>query len=93
VRTRADCDRLMGEIDGGVKRIAVIGGGYIGLEAAAVLSQMGLRVTLLEAAPRVLARVAGPDISAFTKPSILPTASTCAPGSMSSGCWAFTADG
>jgi 3-phenylpropionate/trans-cinnamate dioxygenase ferredoxin reductase subunit len=65
VRTRADCDRLMGEIDGGVKRIAVIGGGYIGLEAAAVLSQMGLRVTLLEAAPRVLARVAGPDISAF----------------------------
>src|SRR6218665_1097188 len=31
VRTRADCDQLMGEIDGGVRNIVVIGGGYIGL--------------------------------------------------------------
>lgn len=65
VRTRADCDQLMGEIDGGVKNIAVIGGGYIGLEAAAVLTKMGCHVTLLEALPRVLARVAGPELSAF----------------------------
>lgn len=65
VRTRADCDQLMGEIDGGVKNIAVIGGGYIGLEAAAVLTKLGCRVTLLEALPRVLARVAGPELSAF----------------------------
>jgi 3-phenylpropionate/trans-cinnamate dioxygenase ferredoxin reductase subunit len=65
VCTRADCDQLMGEIDGGVKRVAVIGGGYIGLEAAAVLTRMGCQVTLLEAAPRVLARVAGPELSAF----------------------------
>jgi len=65
VRTRADCDQLMGEIDGGVKNIAVIGGGYIGLEAAAVLTKMGCKVTLLEALPRVLARVAGPELSAF----------------------------
>ncbi|HWU02710.1 MAG TPA: FAD-dependent oxidoreductase [Novosphingobium sp.] len=65
VRTRADCDQLMGEIDGGVRRVAVVGGGYIGLEAAAVLTKMGCAVTLLEAAPRVLARVAGPDLSAF----------------------------
>ncbi|HZU62164.1 MAG TPA: FAD-dependent oxidoreductase [Novosphingobium sp.] len=65
VRTREDCDRLMGEIDGGVKHIAVIGGGYIGLEAAAVLTKMGCSVTLLEALPRVLARVAGPELSAF----------------------------
>ncbi len=65
VRTRADCDQLMGEIDGGVKRVAVIGGGYIGLEAAAVLTKMGCKVTLLEAASRVLARVAGPELSAF----------------------------
>lgn len=65
IRTRADCDQLMGEIDGGVKNIAVIGGGYIGLEAAAVLTKMGCTVTLLEALPRVLARVAGPELSAF----------------------------
>ncbi|MFM5907873.1 MAG: NAD(P)/FAD-dependent oxidoreductase [Novosphingobium sp.] len=65
VRTRDDCDQLMGEIDGGVKNIAVIGGGYIGLEAAAVLTKMGCKVTLLEALPRVLARVAGPELSAF----------------------------
>jgi len=65
VRTREDCDRLMGEIDGGVNNIAVIGGGYIGLEAAAVLTKKGCKVTLLEALPRVLARVAGPELSAF----------------------------
>jgi 3-phenylpropionate/trans-cinnamate dioxygenase ferredoxin reductase subunit len=65
VRTRADCDQLMGEIDGGVRNVAVIGGGYIGLEAAAVLTKLGCTVTLLEALPRVLARVAGEDLSAF----------------------------
>ena len=65
VRTREDCDQLMGEIDGGVKHITVIGGGYIGLEAAAVLTKLGVSVTLLEALPRVLARVAGPELSAF----------------------------
>ncbi|MCW1432331.1 NAD(P)/FAD-dependent oxidoreductase [Novosphingobium sp. JCM 18896] len=65
VRTRADCDQLMGEIDGGVKNIVVIGGGYIGLEAAAVLTKLGCQVTLLEALPRVLARVAGEELSAF----------------------------
>jgi 3-phenylpropionate/trans-cinnamate dioxygenase ferredoxin reductase subunit len=65
VRTREDCDRLMGEIDGGVKQIVVIGGGYIGMEAAAVLTKLGVAVTLLEALPRVLARVAGPELSAF----------------------------
>ncbi|MFD1104628.1 NAD(P)/FAD-dependent oxidoreductase [Sphingobium olei] len=65
VRTRADCDQLMGEIDGGVRNIVVIGGGYIGLEAAAVLTKLGCTVTLLEALPRVLARVAGEELSAF----------------------------
>jgi 3-phenylpropionate/trans-cinnamate dioxygenase ferredoxin reductase subunit len=43
----------------------VVGGGYIGLEAAAVLTKLGLEVTLLEALPRVLARVAGEALSAF----------------------------
>ncbi|MGN6499883.1 MAG: NAD(P)/FAD-dependent oxidoreductase [Tsuneonella sp.] len=65
VRDRADVDRIMGELDNGAKRVAVIGGGYIGLEAAAVLTKLGCEVTVLEALPRVLARVAGEDLSAF----------------------------
>lgn len=65
VRTRADVDRLMAELDAGAKRAVVIGGGYIGLEAAAVLTKFGCHVTLLEALPRVLARVAGEALSEF----------------------------
>lgn len=65
VRTREDCDRLMHEIDGGIRQIMIVGGGYIGLEAAAVLTKLGCEVTLLEALPRVLARVAGPELSTF----------------------------
>jgi 3-phenylpropionate/trans-cinnamate dioxygenase ferredoxin reductase component len=64
VRTREDVDLIMAELDG-VSHVAVVGGGYIGLEAAAVLTKLGKPVTLLEALPRVLARVAGPDLSAF----------------------------
>ena len=64
VRTREDVDLIMAELDG-VSRVAVVGGGYIGLEAAAVLTKLGKPVTLLEALPRVLARVAGPELSAF----------------------------
>ncbi len=65
VRDRADVDRMMAELDGGAKNIVVIGGGYIGLEAAAVLTKFGCHVTLLEALPRVLARVAGEQLSEF----------------------------
>ncbi|MCY1670438.1 FAD-dependent oxidoreductase [Novosphingobium sp. SL115] len=65
VRTRADADRMMAELDAGAKRAVVIGGGYIGLEAAAVLTKFGVEVTLLEALPRVLARVAGEALSEF----------------------------
>ena len=64
VRTRADVDRLMGEL-ATTTRVVVIGGGYIGLEAAAVLSKLGKQVTVLEALPRVLARVAGEPLSRF----------------------------
>ena len=64
VRTRADVDSLMAELPQ-VTSAVVIGGGYIGLEAAAVLSKLGKQVTLLEALPRVLARVAGEDLSRF----------------------------
>jgi len=65
VRTRDDADALMAQVDAGAQNFVVIGGGYIGLEAAAVLSKLGRKVTLLEALPRVLARVAGPELSAF----------------------------
>jgi 3-phenylpropionate/trans-cinnamate dioxygenase ferredoxin reductase component len=64
VRTRDDVDRIMVELEAAT-HVAVVGGGYIGLEAAAVLTKLGKPVTLLEALPRVLARVAGPDLSAF----------------------------
>ncbi|MFN4135020.1 MAG: NAD(P)/FAD-dependent oxidoreductase [Novosphingobium sp.] len=65
VRTREDADRLMAELDAGARRAVVIGGGYIGLEAAAVLTKFDVHVTLLEALPRVLARVAGEALSQF----------------------------
>jgi 3-phenylpropionate/trans-cinnamate dioxygenase ferredoxin reductase subunit len=64
VRTRDDADRMMAELPG-VTDAVVIGGGYIGLEAAAVLAKFGKQVVLLEALDRVLARVAGPDLSRF----------------------------
>ncbi|WP_299843237.1 FAD-dependent oxidoreductase [uncultured Paracoccus sp.] len=43
------------------RRLIVIGGGYIGLEAAAVARKLGLEVVLIEAAPRILGRVAAPE--------------------------------
>ena len=64
VRTRADVDRMKAEL-ATIENVAVVGGGYIGLEAAAVLAKMGKSVTVLEALDRVLARVAGPALSHF----------------------------
>lgn len=64
VRNRADVDAMIAELPA-VARVIVVGGGYIGLEAAAVLTKLGKHVTVLEAAPRVLARVAGQALSAF----------------------------
>ena len=64
IRTRADVDALLVELPA-VTRVVVIGGGYIGLEAAASLSKLGKHVTVLEALDRVLARVAGEPLSRF----------------------------
>jgi 3-phenylpropionate/trans-cinnamate dioxygenase ferredoxin reductase subunit len=64
VRTRADADAMKAASET-AGQIVVIGGGYIGLEAAAVLTKAGKKVVLLEAQGRVLARVAGPDLSRF----------------------------
>lgn len=64
VRTRTDVDAMMSEL-ADVRRVAIIGGGYIGLEAAAVLAKLGREIVLIEALDRVLARVAGPALSRF----------------------------
>ena len=64
VRTRADVDRLAAEL-AATDHVCVVGGGYIGLEAAAVLRKLGKSVTVLEAQDRVLARVAGVALSRF----------------------------
>ena len=45
------------------KRFAVIGGGYVGLEAAATASKLGAHVTVIEAMPRLMARVASPELA------------------------------
>lgn len=65
IRPRQDVDRLTADLDRGLKRIVVIGGGYIGLEATASLRKRGCEVTVVEALDRVLARVAGEELSAF----------------------------
>lgn len=62
VRSLADVDAMRAEFAPG-KRLVIIGGGYIGLEAAAVARKMGLEVTVLEMAPRILQRVAAPETS------------------------------
>ena len=64
IRTRADVDALKADLRRHA-RVLVVGGGYIGLESAAVLSKLGHSVVVVEAMERVLARVAGPELSAF----------------------------
>jgi 3-phenylpropionate/trans-cinnamate dioxygenase ferredoxin reductase subunit len=64
VRSKADADSIRAELDS-VDRVAVVGAGYVGLETAAVLRKLGKQVVLLEALDRVLARVAGHEISRF----------------------------
>lgn len=64
IRNRRDVDRLAEELDAR-PRVVVIGGGFIGLEAAAVLAKQGNAPILLEAADRVLARVAAEPLSRF----------------------------
>lgn len=62
VRTLADVDAMRAEFRPGA-RVVIIGGGYIGLEAAAVASKLGLEATVVEMAPRILQRVACPETS------------------------------
>jgi 3-phenylpropionate/trans-cinnamate dioxygenase ferredoxin reductase subunit len=64
VRARADIDRILAELPTAASAV-IIGGGYIGLETAAILTKLGKSVIVLEVADRVLARVAGAPLSRF----------------------------
>ncbi|MCK0143967.1 FAD-dependent oxidoreductase [Aliiroseovarius sp. F20344] len=64
VRTLADVDGMAPEFAEG-RGVLIIGGGYIGLEAAAVAAKKGLKVTLVEMADRILQRVAAPETSDY----------------------------
>ena len=64
MRAIADVDKLRPDFVAG-KRLVIVGAGYIGLEVAAVAIKTGLDVEIVEFAPRALARVAGPELSAF----------------------------
>lgn len=64
IRSAQDIAALSTHIEAG-KRAVIIGGGYIGLETAAVLAQKGLQVTVLEMAERVLQRVTSETMSTF----------------------------
>ncbi len=64
MRDLADADAMADEFQEG-RRALIIGGGYIGLEAAAVAAKKGVKVTLVEMADRILQRVAAPQTSDF----------------------------
>jgi 3-phenylpropionate/trans-cinnamate dioxygenase ferredoxin reductase subunit len=64
VRDLADVDAMAPRFVDGAK-VLIVGGGYIGLEAASVAAKLGLEVTLVEMADRILQRVAAPETSDF----------------------------
>lgn len=66
LRTRADAEAIAAELQACRTQglpVAVVGGGFIGLEVAATARKLGLAVTVLEAAPRLLGRVLAPLLS------------------------------
>lgn len=64
VRDLADVDAMAPSFASGA-RVLIVGGGYIGLEAASVAAKLGLDVTLVEMADRILQRVAAPETSDY----------------------------
>lgn len=64
LRTLADVDAIKNTLKSNA-RLLIVGAGYIGLEVAASAVVQGVEVTVIEAMDRVLARVTGPEISAF----------------------------
>ncbi len=66
MRTAADVSNIRTGIrKGDIKKVVVIGGGYIGLETAASLRKLGVSVTVLEREERILVRVTAPEMSTF----------------------------
>lgn len=64
LRTLADAERLKDRLESG-RRLVIVGGGYVGLEAAASARSLGCEVVLLERLDRVLKRVASEPLSSF----------------------------
>lgn len=64
LRTLADADGIRASLRPDA-HVVVVGGGYVGLEVAASARGLGAHVTVIEAQPRVLARVAGAEVSRF----------------------------
>jgi 3-phenylpropionate/trans-cinnamate dioxygenase ferredoxin reductase subunit len=64
IRTKTDVDRLKSELPG-TQTVVIVGAGYIGLEAAAILTKLGKKAIVVEACERVLSRVAGEPLSRF----------------------------
>jgi 3-phenylpropionate/trans-cinnamate dioxygenase ferredoxin reductase subunit len=64
LRNIADVDGIRAELQH-KKNAVIVGAGYIGLEVAAVIRQLGLGVTVVEMADRVMSRVVSPEISDF----------------------------
>jgi 3-phenylpropionate/trans-cinnamate dioxygenase ferredoxin reductase component len=66
IRKLSDIDAIRPQCRAG-RKLLIIGGGYIGLETAAVAKKLGLDVTLIEAAPRILQRVTSPETSQYIR--------------------------
>ncbi|GGN20425.1 pyridine nucleotide-disulfide oxidoreductase [Streptomyces fuscichromogenes] len=64
LRTLADATTLRGLLRGPARRVVIVGGGFIGLEVAAVAAKLGHQVTIVEVLPRLMARVASPELAA-----------------------------
>jgi 3-phenylpropionate/trans-cinnamate dioxygenase ferredoxin reductase subunit len=64
MRRLADIDAMAPHMTDGQNAL-IVGGGYIGLESAAICRKRGMNVTLIEAAPRILQRVAAAETSAY----------------------------
>lgn len=64
LRDLADAESIKAGVVAGQNAV-IVGGGYIGLETAASLTKLGMNVTVLEMAPRILQRVTAPEVSDF----------------------------
>ena len=64
LRKISDVIDIHAELDS-AKNIVLIGGGYIGLEVASAMVDLGLKVTIIEAEDRILKRVTSPELSTF----------------------------